>query len=112
MKKIGIVSVLCMLAVGMWATGCGSSGTACTEKTGTTQVCVTYSGGDSSDYGTACTAAGGTTSSSCPTANALGTCALTEAGVSETETYYSGGALTASTAQSACTESGGKWTAS
>jgi hypothetical protein len=109
MKKIGIVSVLCILAAGLWATGCGSSSSSCTIKAGGITECETLTSGDASAFSTACSAAGGTTGA-CASSGALGTCSITAGGIGESVTYYSGGGVTASAAQTACTSGGGKWT--
>jgi hypothetical protein len=112
MKKIGVVGILCLLAAGMWSTGCGSSSSACTLSQASVQICETLKSGDSGDFATACKDGGGTSSSSCPTANALGTCTLTQGSNSLSDTYYSSSTLTAADAQTDCTAEGGTWTAS
>jgi len=46
----------------------------------------------------------------CPTTNALGTCVISAGGLTEAETFYASGGLTAAAAQMACTSGGGNWT--
>jgi hypothetical protein len=114
MKKIGIVTVLSMLAAGMWATGCGASGDfACDYTTGGIHLCetITNPGSDSSALSAACTAEGGTVPTACSTSGTIGTCSQTASGVTQTITYYAGAMITVSTAQAACTSGGGSWTA-
>ncbi len=47
----------------------------------------------------------------CPSADRLGTCTIVAGGITAKEAYYSGGSLTAATAESACSSGGGTWTA-
>jgi hypothetical protein len=58
----------------------------------------------------ACTAGGGQILTACPTDGAIGTCALTMAGISVDEVFYAGGGITADAASSACTAANGTWT--
>jgi hypothetical protein len=84
----------------------------CDETVGGTHLCDVYSNLSASQVSaatTACTQASGTTGTFCPSTNALGVCSMTESGITVAVTYYAGGSLTASSAQSACTSSSGTW---
>jgi hypothetical protein len=108
--RIALLSGLCIA-------GCGASSPAdntlrCDVGAGTpTHTCRQYAG-----PGIATTCWIGTTVSSCPTADMLGTCtAIGSAnGVTESEsvTYYSDGGETAMDAQAACSATGSTWSSS
>jgi hypothetical protein len=68
--------------------------------------CFTYSGGE-----TPADCPEGNMVSSCPTANALGTCTIDKSTTTVAETFYSDGGITAAEAQMVCAESGGAWMA-
>ncbi len=107
MTKIGIVAVL---AAATW--GCGSGGGyVCDTNSGGLHVCETISdpGSDLSALTAACSAEGGTAPSACSTSGVIGTCTITQDGVTETLTYYAGGSATATTAQAACAAQSGNW---
>jgi hypothetical protein len=57
-----------------------------------------------------CTSTGGTVVTSCPSAMLLGTCVMTQRGVTRKMSYYSDGNITAAMAQMACTSFSGTWT--
>jgi hypothetical protein len=86
MKKIGIVAVLTVLAAGPWAAGCGSSTSACDLQVLGVHECYTT---NEPGFMMACTETpGGSSSETCPTTNAVGTCAVTVGGYTETYTFY------------------------
>jgi len=92
----------------------GGSGFTCDIKTAAYEYCEDYSNLPAADMAaikSECTSAMGTAGTSCPTANALGTCSVSAGGISYSETFYMSTGFTATEAQSACTGSGGKWTA-
>jgi hypothetical protein len=57
-----------------------------------------------------CTSTGGMAVTSCPTAKLLGTCAMTQRGLTQKMSYYSDGRITATMAEMACTFFRGTWT--
>jgi len=117
MKKVGIVAVLSMLALGALITGCGNSASTSTcdyKLAGVHECTVTDYSADTTGLAagladSACKSEGGTTT--CATANVLGTCATKVGTYTETVTYYSDStpALTADQAKMAC--GAGTWTA-
>jgi hypothetical protein len=99
-------------------TGTSSSGStaySCSVQSAITAYCILYQGLTaaemSADMAT-CTAGGGTSGTSCPSAAALGTCTQTADGVTSVTTYYSGTATTAAEAQATCMSGFGTWMAS
>ena len=114
MKKIGIVALLGLITAGVGPAGCsGGSDVSCDEKISTIHFCALYTNLTSDQETTvksSCTGATSTVGTSCPSANAVGTCTVTSGGVSAEETFYSDGGTTAAAAQSACTTGGGTWT--
>jgi hypothetical protein len=107
MKKLAILP---LLALGLWAMGCGGgnsagSGLTCDVGAGSAgHACYAY---PASANLTTCPQ--GSSVSSCPSTNKLGTCTVMAGGVSASVTYYSDGGLTAMQAQSGCTQGGGTW---
>lgn len=100
---------------GSAGTGSPAGSTSCDLRTFASHICTTYNYGNLDPTGqaaaaeiSACNAAKGTPGS-CPTANALGTCTMSTAGVTASVTYYSDSstALNLAEAQMACTASGG-----
>jgi hypothetical protein len=73
---------------------------------------MTYGDVTAAEVESGCASAGGTVVSSCPTANELGTCVATIAGIKTTSVYYSGGTMTVVDAELACSILSGTWTAS
>jgi hypothetical protein len=118
MHKLTFVSV--GLLLGLFSVGCGSSsssggGFSCETTVASTHSCVEYddlTSEQTTAVTDACTAEKGTAGSSCSTTGALGTCSLTAGGITEKETFYSSGGLTAAEAESACKSGSGTWTAS
>lgn len=77
-------------------------------------ICEEFDALPSADLSTeqsACSSDGGTAGTGCPTSNLLGSCEITSGGFDTKEFYYSGGALTAASAQTSCQSSNGTWTA-
>jgi hypothetical protein len=99
-------------------TGTSSSGGtsySCSYQSAITAYCNLYEGLTSEEMTSdmeGCAALAGTSGTSCPSANALGTCTETALGVTEITTYYSGTMTTAAEAQETCVGMGGTWTAS
>ena len=58
-----------------------------------------------------CATLAGTSGTSCPSTNVLGTCTESALGVTTITTYYSGTATTAAEAQATCVGMGGTWAA-
>lgn len=98
-------------------TGTSSSGGtnySCSYTSAITAYCNLYEGLTSEEMTSdmaGCAALAGTSGTSCPSANALGTCTVTALGVTEITTYYSGTATTAAEAQATCVGMAGMWTA-
>jgi roadblock/LC7 domain-containing protein len=87
-------------------TGTMPTGVACTETSGSFTVCIVYTSGVSE-------CPPNTTqlpSNTCPTANELGYCTVSDGGTSGDVYFYSTGGFTASQAQSLCMGQGGTWT--
>lgn len=84
--------------------------TICDIDDGSTHICIRYQDVSSGNVQSACSGAGGTVVTACPTAGALGECKVTSGSITEVETFYSTGGITADTAASACTGSNGTWT--
>jgi hypothetical protein len=104
------VGMLVMGAVGFTA-GCGDSAVFCSFKVATISECFSETpAGDvtSDDISKACTAEGGKTGSSCPTAGLVGDCKITSNGAT-LDTFYYGG--TASVDETGCKAIKGTWTA-
>ena len=104
----------CSLTAGCSSSSSSGSGFTCDIKTSAYEYCEDYSNlpsADQSAVSSECTAAKGTAGTSCPTANALGSCAVSAGGISYSSTYYKSTGFTAAEAQMACTGGGGKWTA-
>jgi hypothetical protein len=112
-----ILSIVSMgLLGGALLVGCGSSSTggssfSCEVKTAALHTCYEYDNipaATATAEQSACTAEQGTAGTACPTANSLGHCSQTTAGVSSKEFYYSDvGGETAAMAQMACTAAAG-----
>lgn len=89
------------------------AGVGCSNTIAGSTYCYVYTNltaTQSSDLTQACTSGGGTSVTSCPTANLAGTCASTTAGYNIAESYYC--PITPSIGQTACTAtSGATWTA-
>jgi hypothetical protein len=78
----------------------------CESPAGAGHECVEYS----KDAPTTCPS--GTTSvPSCPTADAIGACAIITLTMGATTTFYADSGVTPGDGQSMCTNAGGKWTA-
>jgi hypothetical protein len=78
------------------------------------EICAEYASPSASfaaQLQAACMGNNGTLGQGCPTANVLGTCALTMMGVAGTEVFYTTGGLAPSEAEMSCTSAGGTWTA-
>jgi hypothetical protein len=114
--------ILSIVSLGLFGgallAGCGSSSTSgssfsCEVKSTALHACYEYDNipaATATAEQSACTAQMGTAGTACPTANKLGSCSQTSAGVTAKEFYYSDvGGLTAAQAQMACTSGGGTW---
>ena len=125
---VGLVGCLCAAACssskssggtgassagGSSGTSSGGSGFTCDIKSAAFEYCEEYDNLPSADESAvkqSCTGSMGTAGTSCPSANQLGSCAVTSGGLTFKEFYYSTNGFTAMEAQTACTGSGGKWT--
>jgi hypothetical protein len=91
------------------SSGGGTTGFGCSQSIAGNQFCYVYTNLTSSEQTQeqqACTMGGGSVVTSCPSANKIGCCAVTQGGVSFDQCYYFG---SASTDQQACTMAGGTW---
>jgi hypothetical protein len=89
----------------------GGAGFGCSESVAGNQFCAVFSNLTSSQQAAeqqSCTSQGGSVVSSCPTANRVGCCSVTQNGIAVDECYYFGDATSDS---QACAMSGGTWSA-
>jgi hypothetical protein len=86
-----------------------SSALGCDVKVGTQEICTTSSVLNGTELCAAISGVPTTVVNTCPAANTVGTCTLSEDGGTVTEIYYSPG-YTAATAQTQCANFPGTWT--
>jgi hypothetical protein len=96
------------------SSGPGNPGISCDFGTGASHVCETYYNLPASQMmavESACSSAMGTVLAGCPSTDRLGTCSVSQGGITAGVAYYGSSGVTADQAQMACTASGGTWTA-
>jgi hypothetical protein len=111
----GSTSSSATTGVGSTSSGGASSSLVCVFMLAGAQECAAYQGLTAAEAlaeKETCAAESGTVVMTCPTAGLLGTCALSEDGSSRTIAYYDSGCMTAKSAQTACVDDSGTWTAS
>ncbi len=91
----------------------GGADYACEVKSAITHFCVLYENLTPEELTaemSGCTTLAGTSGTSCPTANAIGTCTAQSLGVTGMTTFYSDGTTTAAEAEVSCETALGTWT--